>query len=145
MIRLFVRCALLASLSLSSRAFGQELAPATPDSLPPLMGLTVSGGVSLGSFEAGYLYYLFETLKLNPGLADPRVFTGASAGSANALLSLISSCSDKDPEPDKSLFYQSWIPFGLKELFDPKKVTARGLFTQSALRERLEDIGARWR
>jgi predicted acylesterase/phospholipase RssA len=145
MIRLFARCALLASLGLSSRAFGQELTTATPNSVPPLMGLTVSGGVSLGSFEAGYLYYLFETLKLNPGLADPRVFTGASAGSANALLSLLASCSDKDPEPDKSLFYQTWIPVGLKELFDPKKVTARGLFTQNALREKLEDIGARWR
>ena len=61
--------------------------PAPPmPAVPPLLGLTVSGGVSLGSFEAGYLYYLFEALKLNPGLADPRIFTGASAGSVNALL-----------------------------------------------------------
>jgi predicted acylesterase/phospholipase RssA len=121
------------------------LPPASPDSLPPLLGLTVSGGVSLGSFEAGYLYYLFETLKLNPGMAEPRVFTGASAGSANALMSLVASCSGKDPEPDKTLFYQTWIPVGLKELFDPKRVSARGLFTQRVLRERLDDIGKRWR
>ena len=32
--------------------------------------------------------------------------------SANALLALMSSCSGKDPEPDKSLFYQTWIPVG---------------------------------
>jgi predicted acylesterase/phospholipase RssA len=145
MLRALACCATLASLCASSPAFCQELAPATPADLPPLMGLTVSGAVSLGSFEAGYLYYLFETLKLNPGLAEPRIFTGASAGSANALLSLMASCSGKDPEPDKSLFYQTWIPVGLKELFDPKSVSARGLFTQRALRDRLGDIGARWR
>jgi predicted acylesterase/phospholipase RssA len=145
MARLLACSLFLASLCLSSPAFCQELEDYTPGDFPPLLGLTVSGGVSLGSFEAGYLYYLFETLKLNPGVAEPRIFTGASAGSANALMSLLSSCSDKDPEPDKSLFYQTWIPVGLKELFDPKKVTARGLFTQRALQARLEDIGARWR
>jgi predicted acylesterase/phospholipase RssA len=100
--------------------------------------------VSLGAFEAGYLYYLFETLKLNPGLAEPRIFTGASAGSANALLSFLASCSPKDPQPDQSLFYRTWIPVGLKQLFSPDNVTSRSLFSQRPLRETLDEIGKVW-
>lgn len=30
----------------------------------PFIGLTVSGGVSLGAYEAGFLYYLSEVAKL---------------------------------------------------------------------------------
>ena len=111
---------------------------------PALLGLTVSGGVSLGSFEAGYLYYLFESLKLNPGLADPRIFTGASAGSVNALLSLLASCSAQEPRPDRSLFYRTWIPVGLKQLFRPRKVTQRALLSQRPLREALDSIDEVW-
>ena len=121
------------------------LPPALPSPTPnpsPILGLTVSGGVSLGSFEAGYLYYLFETLKLNPGLADPRIFTGASAGSANALLSLAGQLLGAEPRPDNSLFYRTWIPVGLKQLFDPREGHARvRCFTQDALRETLDSIG----
>jgi predicted acylesterase/phospholipase RssA len=104
----------------------------------------VSGGVSLGSFEAGYLYYLFETLKLNPGLAEPRIFTGASAGSANALLSLMASCSSPNPRPDQSLFYKTWIPVGLQQLYSPQQVTRRALLSQRPLREALDAIGKVW-
>jgi predicted acylesterase/phospholipase RssA len=119
--------------------------PSAPTpAVPPILGLTVSGGVSLGAFEAGYLYYLFETLKLNPGLAEPRIFTGASAGSANALLSLLASCTGREPRPDHSLFYRTWIPVGLKQLFDPDKVSRRALFSQDALRETLDSIGEVW-
>jgi predicted acylesterase/phospholipase RssA len=136
--------ALAAWLALSSPALGQDTTPEPPPAVPPILGLTVSGGVSLGSFEAGYLYYLFETLKLNPGLAEPRIFTGASAGSANALLSFMASCLGKDPRPDLSLFYRTWIPVGLKQLYDEDTVTARALFTQRSLREILEVIGKIW-
>ncbi|HEX6246072.1 MAG TPA: patatin-like phospholipase family protein, partial [Polyangiales bacterium] len=128
----------------TSPAFAQEVAPRPNPAVPPILGLTVSGGVSLGSFEAGYLYYMFETLKLNPGLTEPRIFTGASAGSANALLSFMSSCSAPDPRPDQSLFYQTWIPVGLKQLYDEDQVTPRALFTQRALRDTLNVIGQIW-
>jgi predicted acylesterase/phospholipase RssA len=139
--------AFVVPLTLASPAFCQESAlvtPLEPLAVPPVLGLTVSGGVSLGAFEAGYLYYLFETLKLNPGLAEPRIFTGASAGSANALLSFLSTCSGQDPRPDHSLFYKTWIPVGLKQLYDDTKVSPRALFTQQALRNTLEAIGKVW-
>lgn len=125
-------------------AFLGESPARAQDATPPVLGLTVSGGVSLGSFEAGYLYYLFETLKLNPGLSEPRIFTGASAGSANALLSFLASCSPRDPRPDQSLFYKTWIPVGLDQLFSPARVTQRALFRQDALREKLDQIGKAW-
>ena len=123
-------------------ALAQE--PSPVPATPPILGLTVSGGVSLGSFEAGYLYYLFETLKLNPGLAEPRIFTGASAGSANALLSLMASCSGQNPRPDQSLFYKTWIPVGLKQLYASEHVTRRALLSQRPLRESLDAIGKAW-
>lgn len=110
----------------------------------PVMGLTVSGGVSLGSFEAGYLYYLFETMKLNRQLAEPRIFTGASAGSVNALVSLMASCSPPEKQPDQSLFFRSWIPVGLNELFDPKQTTPTGLFTRKPLLETVERMKVDW-
>jgi predicted acylesterase/phospholipase RssA len=116
-----------------------------PSPTPPALGLTVSGGVSLGAFEAGYLYYLFETLKLNPHLADPRIFTGASAGSANALISLISSCSAREPRPDHSLFFRTWIPVGLKQLFRPDETTARGLLTRKPLIEAMALLESVWK
>jgi predicted acylesterase/phospholipase RssA len=112
---------------------------------PPALGLTVSGGVSLGAFEAGYLYYLFETLKLNPHLSDPRIFTGASAGSANALIALMASCSPHELRPDHSMFFSTWIPVGLKELFRPGETTARGLFTRKPLIAALEALEAVWK
>ncbi|HEX5661635.1 MAG TPA: patatin-like phospholipase family protein, partial [Polyangiales bacterium] len=121
-------------------ASAQEVVPTAP----PVLGLTVSGGVSLGSFEAGYLYYLFETLKLNPGLVEPRIFTGASAGSANAILSFLASCSPRDPRPDQSLFYQTWIPVGLDQLFSPDHVSQRALFTQEPLRQKLDRLADVW-
>lgn len=130
---------------LCAPARGQDLDGYDPSGeVSPVLGLTVSGGVSLGAFEAGYLYYLFETLKLNPELAHPRIFTGASAGSANALLSLLSSCTGREPRPDQSLFYKTWIPVGLKELFVPRDVTARGLLSQEPLRKALDAIGEVW-
>jgi predicted acylesterase/phospholipase RssA len=112
---------------------------------PPVLGVTVSGGVSLGAFEAGYLYYLFETLKLNPQLTDPRIFTGASAGSANALIALMASCSGRELRPDHSLFFRTWIPVGLEQLFRPGETTARGLFSRKPLTDALEALELVWK
>jgi len=108
------------------------------------MGLTVSGGVSLGSFEAGYLSYLFEVSKLNPRLSDQRIFTGASAGSVNALLSAMASCTPPQKSPEQSLFFRTWVPVGLEDLFDPRQTTPTGLFTKKPLLESVERVKAEW-
>ena len=52
------------------------------------VGDHVSGGVSLGSWEAGFMYLYLEAQKARPQ-HEVRIVTGASAGSANALVSAI--------------------------------------------------------
>lgn len=87
--------------------------------------LVSQGGVSLGSWQAGYVYYLSEVLKarrdtLNRGLTagKPRVpafhtLAGASAGAINALAAGIETCrrrdADKRLSPQTSLFYRVWV------------------------------------
>lgn len=110
----------------------------------PLLSLTVSGGVSLGSYEAGYLYYLMLAAKLNPQLLDPRVFTGASAGSVNALLALMASCSKPRFQADDNLFFNSWIPVGAEGLFQKSKTTPISVFNSDPLRKSVELIKAEW-
>ncbi len=56
--------------------------------------LVISGGVSLGAYEAGYNWAIIKMLsqiKTNKRLREPslRSVTGASAGSINALLSVM--------------------------------------------------------
>lgn len=110
----------------------------------PLLSMTVSGGVSLGSYEAGYLYYLMLAAKLNPQLLDPRVFTGASAGSVNALLALMASCSKPRFQADDNLFFNSWIPVGAEGLFQKGKTTPVSVFNSEPLAKSVELIRAEW-
>lgn len=110
----------------------------------PLLSLTVSGGVSLGSYEAGYLYYLMLAAKLNPQLLDPRVFTGASAGSVNALLALMASCSAPDFKANDNLFFNVWIPIGTQGLFDKNRSTAISVFNTEPLLRSTAKIAAAW-
>lgn len=118
--------------------------PAAPVGPRPL-SLTISGGVSLGSYEAGFLYYALETAKRNPKLFDLRLATGASAGSINALLSVMSACSELDPSPSQSLFYSTWVTVGFRELFVPRDSTALGIFSRRHLSRRVERLEERFR
>ncbi|HEU4533513.1 MAG TPA: patatin-like phospholipase family protein, partial [Polyangiaceae bacterium] len=107
--------------------------------------MTISGGVSLGSYEAGFLYYALETAKRNPELFDLRLATGASAGSINALLSVMSACSGLDETPSESLFYSTWVSVGFRELFVPADATALGVFSRRHLGRRVARIEERWK
>jgi hypothetical protein len=72
------------------------------------LSLSVSGGISLGSYMAGYLYYATEFVKNNPTRLAVKSVTGASAGSVNAFVSIVSLCSDLSNDPQSSLFWHSW-------------------------------------
>ncbi|MDB5049287.1 MAG: hypothetical protein JWO30_2358 [Fibrobacteres bacterium] len=88
----------------------------TETDAPIPLSLTVSGGVSLGSYQAGYLFYATEWLKRAPRF-QVNLVTGASAGSINALLTVLALCDDAaQPDPEKSPFWQAWIPVGIKQL-----------------------------
>jgi predicted acylesterase/phospholipase RssA len=136
--RAFLLAAALAALPVAR-------AEAQPSVRARALAITVSGGVSLGAYEAGYLYYLTETLKRNPTAYTLRAVTGASAGSANGLLALLSMCSPPDLDPSQSLFFRTWTDVGLDELYVPGEAQSTGMFSRRALQTMADRIAARWR
>jgi len=107
------------------------------------ISLTVSGGVSLGAYEAGFLYYAVETLKANPARVHLVLATGASAGGTNALLSAVSSCEKPAASPQDNAFWTTWVPIGLDDLYVPADVTALGLFSRRGLHKALRPLQQR--
>lgn len=95
--------------------------------------LTVSGGVSLGSYEAGLLHLLTESLRRSPDSAKLKIVTGASAGSANALIAGTEACLKEVEEPENSLGYKAWVSVGLDDLFVPDRVTQHAMFVRDGL------------
>ncbi len=113
--------------------------------------MVISGGVSLGAYEAGYNWALIKmltTVKDQSPLVDPelRSISGASAGSINALLSAMYWC-QKETVPlknhvDDNLFYETWVNLGIEDLAikgqDPDNTSS--LFTQKGLRKKGDKI-----
>jgi hypothetical protein len=111
---------------------------------PRVVSFTVSGGVSLGAFEAGVTYFLTEAIKRSRGDVDLRIATGASAGSANALISLMESCLPPTDDPTQGLGFQTWIPVGIAQLFAPKQVTATSILTRAPIERAMQRVARRW-
>ncbi len=108
--------------------------PAPPPSRPIPVSFVVSGGVSLGAYEAGFLHYLVESMKMMPELFDMKIATGASAGSINGLLALLASCDARQDDPQASLFFRTWAEVGFPALFDPKETSPIALFARTAMK-----------
>jgi hypothetical protein len=115
--------------------------------LPVPLAFTVAGGVSLGAYEAGMLHYMVEIMKANPGLREPRLITGASAGSVNGLITILSACSpdEETVAPEDGLFWSTWIPLGFDQLWSRQHpggpVCA---FNRSWLLAAADRLRARW-
>jgi len=115
------------------------------------MSMIISGGVSLGAYEAGYNWAMIKMLsKIRDSgkLIEPnlRSVAGASAGSINALLSAMYWC-QKDSVPlhnsvDDNLFYETWVNLGIEDLVikgeDP--TNKNSLFTRRSLEAKGEII-----
>jgi hypothetical protein len=129
---------LLALTSVSASA--QPGAPASPppdDRAVPVV-LTISGGISLGSYQSGVNWALvnfFRHTYHNPefrakyGNVPYRlaVVTGASAGNVNAVLSTLDWCAGYRPRSrpaEESLLWKVWTRMGIHELF-PNDADAR--------------------
>lgn len=123
--------------------FDSSPVPASQPSPPAPLSVTVSGGVSLGAYEAGYLYYLSETLKLNPDKLRLKIATGSSAGSINALLTGIESCLPPERDPRQTQFFRAWTTSGIRELYDPQAVKPTSLFSRRALGPVVDELGQR--
>jgi predicted acylesterase/phospholipase RssA len=85
--------------------------------------LTISGGVSLGAYEAGLNWVILKALRIEQEagrIPIPELIgvTGASAGSVNALISALSWCQEGDGlgTVDANRFRDVWIPIGFEAL-----------------------------
>jgi len=135
-VRASIVCA-LGILAWSTLGLAQQR---TPSEASHDLGLVISGGVSLGSYEAGYLYLTGEALKHTHGRYRARLFTGASAGSANALIGAIESCRAPNSSPLADPGYQAWVEVGYRELFDPATVGPTHIFTRAPLQRAIERL-----
>jgi predicted acylesterase/phospholipase RssA len=113
--------------------------------------MVISGGVSLGAYEAGYNWAIIKMLskvKANKELAEPNLksVAGASAGSINALLSAMYWC-QKETVPlhnhiDDNLFYETWVNLGIEDLAiegkDPQNKSS--LFSRRGLKRKAHKI-----
>ncbi len=121
--------------------------PATPagQAGPRSVALVVSGGVSLGAYEAGYVHFASEAGKATPGAASLKLVAGASAGSVNSLVAATNHCLPMTDDPRDSVGWQAWIPIGYRSLFDEDAVSGINIFTRKPLRESGERLWKVWR
>lgn len=124
-----MKWALALALVLATKVAHAEAASDAPQAVT----VVVRGGASLGSFEAGTLHAFAEIVRADPGRFDLRVLAGTSAGSINALISAFELFGASPParDPERSLYYRTWIPIGTKGMFDARSVSATGAFTRS--------------
>jgi len=105
------------------------------------ISLVSRGGVSLGNWQAGFLYLVTEWAKEQPGDHAFSTVTGASAGAVNGFGATIEGCKPQNLSATDSLYYRIWMDLGLfgrhgrPGLFPLKKggSTALSLFTNEAL------------
>lgn len=118
-------------------------APA-PGPAQKAIALAISGGTSRGAYQAGYLYYLLESLKRNPESLSLKVISGASAGSINTLLAALSACSEPWSDPRQSLFFKVWTGITLSRLNADINTDPRSLFGQKPLRDVAAQVQSAW-
>lgn len=137
---------LLLLLAASPSASSAQAAGRTPGApRVPLAGaFTISGGVSLGAYEAGALYQGLESIKARPGVVDLKLVTGASAGALNGLLSILSYCGEKVDDPRESLFWRTWVPLGFDQLFVPEDAGKLSALSTRAISAAATDVEYVW-
>ncbi|MBS2020954.1 MAG: patatin-like phospholipase family protein [Deltaproteobacteria bacterium] len=150
-VAVFLPCVLVCA-----QAWAQSPAAATstPSVRTENLALTISGGVSLGVYEAGLNWAIARTLRsgaMTPagsrfdGGAQLIAVTGASAGSVNSLMVAALWCSvpGNDESVDANLMRDIWIDVGLDELLpgDPKLYdTGDGLLSSRAMMASLRHL-----
>ena len=106
-------------------------------------GYALSGGISLGSYEAGVLYNLIEENK-DKMARDTKVIFGTSAGGINGLLGLLDICDLTPTSRETSLLWRMWIPIGLDQLEATSK-KEQALFQRDAIKPLFDEIRQRWK
>jgi len=160
--------------SAAQAASGESTAPRPANNAASsgAVALTLEGGGSLGSYEAGLSWAIVEAFRQRramDGASGARAGTasfprslarlprldmvasaGASAGSVNALLASVAWCSDAPPQlAENSAFWKAWISTGFSEL-RPEPRTAgwaeRAVLSRTHFRDFvLPEIHRAWR
>ena len=119
----------------------------TPPALQGDVALVVSGGVSLGTYQAGFLFYLSEYLKrVKAKPVNLVVATGASAGSVNATLAALAMCATSTKarlDPKDSLLYQTWHGITIEGLYphDGRSTDTFSMFDRAPLVAAAQRVG----
>ncbi len=113
--------------------------------------MVISGGVSLGAYEAGYNWAIIRILsqmRAKSLLSKPqlRSVAGASAGSINALITAMYWC-QKESIPlhntvEDNLFYDTWVNLGIEDLaiLGNDSENKSTLFTRKGLEKKASKI-----
>ena len=116
--------------------------------------LTISGGISLGSYEAGVNWGLLELFKLtaqdslrrawNLPRYELKAMAGASAGNINGFLAAVEWCRTREPvPPEQSLLWKIWVRTGFDQLFPLERYnqrdSAQALFSRRYFQQVLFD------
>ena len=117
--------------------------------------MVISGGVSLGAYEAGYNWGIVNLIKkINKTSKKVSInlksVAGASAGSINSLISSIYWCQDDNSvynSVDKNLFYDTWVDIDYQDLIIKKEhpTNKTTLFKRDALIKKANNIIAHMR
>lgn len=111
---------------------------------PMSLSVTVSGGVSLGAYQAGYLYYLAQVARANPEVIDVKLASGSSAGMINALLLVMAIGATKDEAPDESALYRVWTRSTFDDLFDVENAPPLALSSRRELEKTVQMLEDEW-
>lgn len=106
----------------SARSATADISHPAAEPVPVLM--SVSGGISLGAYQAGVNWALVEFFRSTLESEAPTgkryrlaAMTGASAGNINTILSLIEWCRAAGRQaPEASLFWNVWVNTGIEQL-----------------------------
>ena len=127
------------------------LAQIQQEKKPLDLSMVISGGVSLGAYEAGYNWAMIKMLsniREQSQLVTPKLrsVTGASAGSINALLTAMYWCQKPKITDTNSiennLFYNTWVDLGLSDLIitNSKSDNNSTLFTRKKLKVKASEM-----
>ncbi len=119
-----------------------ELGSTQAQPLP--LAITVSGAVSLGAWQAGFLHYLAETIKRNPDQVELQLVTGASAGTINALLMAMEVAEAPLVDPRDSQFWHLWNNFTYEQIFDVSQAEGPYLSSGKVLQELAAQVDVAW-
>ena len=124
----------------SARAAEACAQPVTP------VAIVLSGGVSLGAYQAGFLAYADAYFRENRDLFKPRLIAGASAGGLNALLATLAFCAESEKPLQTNLLYGSWIDLRLSDLARAEpRGDPRGTLSTKGIERAAAAAGERWK